>query len=205
MDTGNVPFINLEYIFTKIYNLFVYIGNVISGRSFQVPSGGASDYAGSFADAFSWVATLLTFAFIGFVIWAIYIRIRVYEVDEALGGAYSSHFIKPEVSKKKINAKWELIRSHFESNNPNDWRAAIIDADTLLDEVVTSLGYTGESLGAKLTSIRVNDFPTLQSAWEGHKMRNVIAHQGTNYSLSERQKEITRRHFEAVFRDVGII
>lgn len=205
MDTGNVPFINLEYIFTKIYDLFAYLVNGISGGNVIIQSSGSSDYASTFSGAFSWIATILTFAFIGFVIWAIYIRIRVYEVDEVLSGQYSGHFVKPVVSQKKSNARWEQIRAHFESQNPNDWRAAIIDADSLLEEVVTNLGYTGESLGAKLTSIRVNDFPTIQSAWEGHKMRNVIAHQGSSFSLTERQKEITRRHFEAVFRDAGII
>lgn len=205
MDTGNVPFINIEYIFSAIYNFFVYIKNVVVWGSFQAPSGGNSDYANTFGDVFSWIATILTFAFVGFILWAVYIRIRIYEVDEELGGAYTKHFVKPEVSQKLVNQRWEQIRAHFESENPNDWRAAIIDADTLLEEVVTGLGYTGESLGAKLTSIRLNDFPTLQSAWEAHKMRNVIAHQGSNFSLSERQKEITRKHFEAVFRDTGII
>lgn len=205
MDTGNVPFINLEYIFVKIYDFFVYLQNALVSGSFLVPSGGTSDYAQSFGSFFSWLATILTFAFIGFVIWAVYIRIRVYEVDEVLSGAYSAHFVKPVVVAQRINPKWEQIRAHFESANPNDWRAAIIDADTLLEELVTNLGYTGESLGAKLTSIRVNDFPTLQSAWEGHKMRNVIAHEGSNFTLTERQKEITRKHFEAVFRDAGVI
>jgi hypothetical protein len=205
MDTGNVPFINLEYIFVKIYDFFVYLQNVLVTGSFLAPSGGTSDFAQSFGNTFSWLATILTFAFIGFIIWAVYIRIRVYEVDEALSGAYSAHFVKPEIVAKRINPKWEQIRTHFESTNPNDWRAAIIDADALLEELVTGLGYTGESLGAKLTSIRVNDFPTLQSAWEGHKMRNVIAHEGSNFTLTERQKEITRRHFEAVFHDAGVI
>ena len=85
------------------------------------------------------------------------------------------------------------------------WRAAIIDADTMLEELVTGLGYTGDTFGEKLSSIRVNDFPTLQSAWEGHKMRNILAHEGSGFNLTERQKEITRRHFEAVFRDMGVI
>ena len=204
MDTG-VPFINLEYIFAKIFDFLVYIKNVVLTGSFLVPSGGTSDYASTFGDLFSWIATILTFAFIGFIIWAIYIRIRVYEVDEALGGAYAAHFVKPDIKVKQLNPRWEQIRAHFESKNPNDWIAAIIEADIMLEEVVTSLGYTGESLGAKLTSIRINDFPTLQSAWEAHKMRNNVAHGGMTYNLTERQKDITRRHFEAVFHDLKII
>ncbi|MSU55675.1 MAG: hypothetical protein EXS46_04035 [Candidatus Taylorbacteria bacterium] len=203
MET-NVPFINIEYIFTKIYDFLIYIKNVILTGSFNAGSG-TSDYAGSFGHILALVVTILTFACIAFIIWGIYVRIRIFEIDEALDGEYKGHFIKPETKLERVNMRWQNILSHFNSTNPNDWRAAIIDADAMLDEVVTSLGYTGEGLGAKLTSIRINDFPTLQSAWEAHKMRNIIAHEGANYNLTERQKEITRRYFETVFRDAGVI
>jgi hypothetical protein len=203
MET-NVPFINIEYIFTKIYDFLIYVKNVILTGNLNVAAG-TSDYAGTFSHILQWVVTLFTFAAVVFIIWAIYIRVRIFEVDEILDGGYKAHFIKPEVKQDRSNQRWQTILNHFNSQNPNDWRAAIIEADIMLDEVVTSMGYTGEGLGAKLTSIRINDFPTLQSAWEGHKMRNIIAHEGANYNLTERQKEITRRHFEAVFRDRGVI
>lgn len=192
-------------LFVKINDFFVYVKNVFVLGTFHAPSGGYSDYASSIGNLFSWLATLLTLFFIGFVIWAVYIRIRVYEVDQELDGAYKGHFIIPTATMQKINPRWHQIASHFDSSNPNDWRAAIIDADVLLEELVTNLGYTGVSLGEKLTQIKQNDFPTIQSAWEAHKMRNVIAHGGAGFTLTERQKEITRRYFEAVFHDAGII
>ncbi len=201
----SVPFINIEYIFSKIYDFFVYIKNVILTGSFSAVSGGTSDYAQTIGNTLSWVVTIMTLLFVVFVVWAIYIRIRIYEVDQELDGAYKSHFVKPEHKQGIINQRWQRILANFASDNPNDWRAAIIDADTMLEELVTSLGYTGDTFGEKLTSIRVNDFPTLQSAWEAHKMRNILAHEGSNFNLTERQKEITRRHFDAVFRDMGII
>lgn len=195
MET-NVPFINVEYIFTKIYDFLIYVKNVILTGDIR---------SGDFGNIFPWIVTLSTFLAIALIIGMIYTRIRIFEVDEELDGSYKGHFIKPEIKQDRSNLRWQTILSHFNSQNPNDWRAAIIEADIMLEEVVTSLGYTGEGLGAKLTSIRINDFPTLQSAWEGHKMRNIIAHEGANYNLTERQKEITRRHFEAVFRDAGVI
>ncbi len=195
MDNG-VPFINLEYIFTKIYDFLIYVKNVVLTGNL---------HTGDFGNVFAWFVTLSTFFVIVLIIWLVYIRVRIFEVDEQLDGAYKGHFIKPETKAEKVNVRWQTILAHFNSTNPNDWRAAILDADTMLDELVTSMGYTGDGLGAKLTTIRINDFPTLQSAWEGHKMRNIIAHQGANYNLTERQKEITRRHFETVFRDAKII
>lgn len=201
----NVPFINLEYIFVKIYDFLIYIKNVILTGSFQVSSGGGSDYAFSFASIGSWFVTIMTILFVVFIIWAIYIRIRIFEVDEIIDGSYKSHFIQPQVKTIQVNTRWQSIANHFASTNPNDWRAAIMDADVMLEELVTSLGYTGESLGAKLTSIRLQDFPTLQIAWEAHKIRNKIAHEGTTYVLNEREKELARKNFETVFRSAGMI
>lgn len=200
------PAITLGSILAAIFNFFVYIKGVIVTGSFIVtPNTSSVDYAAFFTHIGSWIVTIMTFLFIIFVTWAIYVRIRVYEIDEHLDTAYKGHFIKPETKITKVNARWQQVMTHFASQNPNDWRAAILDADSMLDELVTSLGYTGQNLGEKMMSIRVNDFPTLQSAWEGHKIRNIIAHEGANYNLTERQKEVTRRHFESVFRDAGII
>jgi hypothetical protein len=195
MDNG-VPFINLEYIFSKIYDFLIYVKNVILTGDI---------HSGDFGNIFPWIVTLATIFVIGMLIWMVYVRVRIYEVDEELDAAYKGHFIKPETKAERVNVRWQNILAHFNSSNPNDWRVAILDADTMLDELVTSLGYTGDGLGEKLRSIRINDFPTLQSAWEGHKMRNIIAHEGANYNLTERQKEITRRYFEAVFRSAGVI
>lgn len=200
-----VRFINLEYIFTKIYDFFLYLINIILGRgNVNVPSG-TTDYAGFFSNTGAWIVTILTFLFVIFVIWAIYIRVRIFEIDEHLDGVYKGHFVIPKPAEKRTNERWDRILEHFVSPNPNDWRAAIIDADNMLEELITALGYSGATFGEKLKGINLNDFPTLQSAWEAHKIRNIIAHEGVNYNLTERQKDITRRHFESVFKDAGVI
>ena len=204
MESGTT-FINIEYIFVKIYDFLVYVKNVVLTGSFSASSGGYSDYAQTFSSIGSWLVTILTIAIILFIIWAIYIRIRIYEIDETLEGSYTGHFKSPEVHLEKVNTRWQGILAHFASHNVNDWRAAVIDADTMLEELVTSLGYTGSSLGEKMMTIRVNDFPMLNVAWEAHKVRNLVAHAGTAYNLTEQQKELTRKNIEAVFRDAGII
>jgi hypothetical protein len=139
MDT-NVPFINLEYIFTRIYDFLIYVKNVILTGDI---------HSGDFGNIFPWIVTLSTFFVVGMIIWMIYVRIRIFEVDEKLDGAYKGHFIKPETKSLKVNTRWQTILTHFSSSNPNDWRAAIIDADAMLDELVTSMGYTGDGLGAE--------------------------------------------------------
>jgi hypothetical protein len=47
------------------------------------------------------------------------------------------------------------------SQNQNDWKAAIIDADNLLEETLEENKFYGESVGDRLKKA---DFATLQSA-----------------------------------------
>lgn len=200
----NSSTINFAYVSSKFGDLLIYIKNIILTGSFNASSGTA-DYAGSLSHIMSWVVTILIFSFFIFVAWVVYIRLRIYEVDQKLDTSYKAHYIKPEPKGVKTNARWEAISAHFASSNPNDWRAAIIDADSMMEELITSLGYTGASFGEKLKSININEFPALQSVWEAHKVRNLVAHEGVNYNLTERQKEITKRYFENVFRSAGLL
>lgn len=200
----NVPYLNIEWVFVRIYDFLIFVRNFIfSGGRVDVSSG-TTDYASVIHSVGSWIATILTIAFFIFFIWAVYIRVRIHEIDKELDGAYKGHFVKPVTQAKRTNERWEDISAHFASQNQNDWRVAIINADIMLDELVTGLGYAGAGLGEKLKSINQNDFPTLQSAWEAHKIRNIIAHE-PNYNLTERQKELVRKQYENVFRNAGLI
>lgn len=85
------------------------------------------------------------------------------------------------------NERWERVEALVSSDNPGDWRVAIIEADIMLDELITSMGYDGESLGDKLKRIEQSDMTTLDAAWEAHKVRNRIAHSGSDFILTNRE------------------
>ena len=93
----------------------------------------------------------------------------------------------------------------IESGQESDWRQAIIEADIMLDEVLDQLGYQGESVGEKLRAVNPAQFRTLNNAWEAHRVRNEIAHQGSAYQLTERLAHRTIANYEAVFREHGEI
>jgi len=90
----------------------------------------------------------------------------------------------------ELGKRWDNILKHSQFGNENDWKQAIIEADIILDELVMKLGYKGEGLGEKLKRAVKGDFKTLDQAWEAHKVRNMIAHSGSNFSLN--QVEVNR-------------
>jgi hypothetical protein len=102
------------------------------------------------------------------------------------------------------NERWEKLLKYLESENPSEWKLAIIEADNLLDEMVAKMGYGGENLGERLKVIEPSDFLTLQDAWEAHKVRNRIAHE-SSYQLTKREAKKVIGLYEKVFREFHFI
>lgn len=99
------------------------------------------------------------------------------------------------------NKKWENIKNLMSSHNSSDWRQGIIEADIILDDLLTKMGYQGNSIGDKLKQIEKSDFDTLDEAWSAHKIRNRIAHRGTEYRLEKNEAEKVIKDYEKVFKE----
>ncbi len=105
----------------------------------------------------------------------------------------------------KMQLRWAKILEHANSTNENDWRHAILDADIMLDELLDAQGYKGDTMGDKLKQVERSDFRTIDLAWEAHKVRNKIAHEGSALSLSEREVRRVVALFEQVFREFHLV
>lgn len=103
------------------------------------------------------------------------------------------------------NERWNNILAHLSSNNPGDWRVAIIEADSMLEILMDQLGFKGKSLGDRLKSADRDKFPGLTTAWEVHTIRNRIAHEGISYEISLHEARRVIALYENIFRDFGYI
>lgn len=113
----------------------------------------------------------------------------------------------PPVHQQTIpeNPTWTNIRAKLLSDNESDWRLAIIEADIYLESILRDRGYPGDTLADKLKSTNRNDLPSLQNAWDAHMVRNRIAHDGQNFTLTQPEARRVLANFEIVFRDLGVI
>ncbi|MCA9354062.1 MAG: hypothetical protein KC877_00905 [Candidatus Kaiserbacteria bacterium] len=96
------------------------------------------------------------------------------------------------------------VLKHSDSDNPNDWKLAIIEADIILDDVLKQRGYIGSSLGERLKSISSSQLSSLDDAWEAHKVRNRIAHDGADFVLTKRLAHETIGRYQRVFNEFGV-
>lgn len=191
------PQANVEYWFRLLYECF---------------HGGC--YAGGTADTTQLSALLshiwLWIIFIGYIIAIVamivivYCIIRLFELRKREEEHYGTLLIAPD-GKDGINPRWVHIDSLRKSDQPNDWRTAIMEADIMLDDMLTKQGYDGVGVGEKLKAVEPSDFNTLDDAWEAHKVRNQIAHQGSTFDLTETLAQRTLARYEAVFKEFKIL
>lgn len=107
------------------------------------------------------------------------------------------------VSEK--NARFEHVTELVASENPGDWRVAIMEADIMLDDLLKSMGHDGESIGDRLKLVEKSDFTTIDLAWEAHKIRNRIAHHGSDFILTHREAKRVVDLYRQVFEEFDVV
>jgi FlaA1/EpsC-like NDP-sugar epimerase len=108
-----------------------------------------------------------------------------------------------DISRTQL--RWNRIVEEASSDNEQNWRLAILEADIMLNELLDSLGYKGETMADKMRQVERGDFNTIDIAWEAHRARNAIAHQGLSSPLSPREARRIVGLYERVFREFKFI
>ncbi len=104
----------------------------------------------------------------------------------------------------KSSSRLDDVLTHIASPHPNDWKLAIIEADIILDDALKSRGFAGNSLGERLKSVSPSQLNSLNEAWEAHKVRNRIAHEGADFVLTKRIADETISRYRRVFNELGV-
>lgn len=190
------PFGILDFI----YNL---IRDFIMGRG----SSYWSDYFLSLYHDYGYIlilfSMLVSSVLVVFIFYVIFRINQVYSKQRKLLRPVKNAEEKKE--EKIKNEKWEIIIEHIESENGNDWRLAILEADIVLGEMLDKLGYRGEGIGEQLKSVDKSDFTTIDDAWEAHKIRNSIAHEGASFLITEREAKRIIGLYKKVFEEHNYI
>jgi len=127
----------------------------------------------SFLPVLATISIVLSMLFVLGIVYATY-RFREIRIEESK--KFSPINIE-EIEDKRHVGLWDVILKHMESDNPAEWKIAIIEADNLLDELLRERGYEGETLGDRMKSIDGKKVVSLQAAWDAHKVRNALVHE----------------------------
>ena len=183
--------LNLEYLFYQIYHFFVD-GGIDGG--FLTPLSGL----------WFWLRFVSIPISLALVIWVIYLTVKIMALRREERLVLQQILETTRNNKPEVNQAWQKILTQMSLLNPSEWKLAIIEADNLLDHLVKTMNYPGENLGERLKNIEPSDFTTLNDAWEGHKMRNRIAHE-SGYTPTENEARRAIANYRRVFEEFGII
>lgn len=153
---------------------------------------------------YSIFAFILSALFIYGIIYA-YIRVNQMSEEQAQKLHEQEQMWKELHSGHIENERWHSVQTHLASDNPNDWKLAIIEADVLLERMLEKAGYAGTTIGDKLKSATVRSFATLDDAWQAHRVRNQIAHGGADFVLTQKVAKETLILYERVFKEFSFL
>jgi hypothetical protein len=186
--------------------------NRISAAFHAVAPGGYSSASSSFADYFnnnilptvSLVSYSLSALLLFGIVWNV---IRLTSLNKILHAT----FHMPQAGTSEVipntdkNSRWERVLEHLNSTSPNDWKFSILEADIMLADLLDTLQYHGDTMADKLKAVEPSDFTTIESAWEAHKIRNMVAHSGGDFVLTDREARRVVDLYKAVFDEFKII
>lgn len=108
-----------------------------------------------------------------------------------------------DISKTQL--RWNRVVEQAYSDNEQNWRLAILEADIMLNELLDVLGYKGETMADKMKSVERADFNSIDQAWEAHRVRNQVAHQGSERLLNQREVHRVIGLYQSVFREFKFV
>lgn len=132
----------------------------------------------------------------------IYAFLRISQIQKHHRHEMELEAVKNKVKDEIPHPRWEKVLDHLSSENPNEWRLAILESDIILGEMLEKMSYgRGQTIGERLKTIEESDFHTIDKAWEAHKIRNMIAHEGSDYILTQREAKRVVSLYEEVFHE----
>ena len=142
---------------------------------------------------------------IPFLAIAIYSWIRILQIRR--GESLKFRAAQRTVATQDIprtQLRWNRVIEQANSSNPESWRLSILEADIMLNELLDLQGYKGETIADKMKQVDRMKFNSIESAWDAHKIRNRVAHEG-GLSLTPREVRSAITLYERVFKEFRYI
>ena len=108
----------------------------------------------------------------------------------------------PTMQDFEDHPRFAIVQGYMNSNHEALWRIGILEADNMLADVLREKGYQGEGVGEMLQNA---NFKTVDLAWDAHKLRNRIAHTGSDFVLTEREAKRAFILYEYVFKELKVV
>jgi hypothetical protein len=145
----------------------------------------------------------------------------VFDIALAVGIGYAfwqvlpyrpQYLLHPPKPKKRtltlksavIRERWVATTKRFSTGTTEAMRMAIIEADSVADEVLKELGLAGEHMADRLEKLSEEEVQSLAGLWRSHRIRNNIVH-SPDFEIAPDEAKRAIDGYEAFLKEVGVI
>lgn len=185
-------YLNIEYVFSKIVE---YTQPIIKALS--------DPHTWSTIGIISMILSIICLAIIIFSIVRM-VEIQIYDKKEIEHEIHNA-LMKEKEREKNANPRWHYILTLIESPNDSDWRVAIIEADSMMEENLKGRGLSGTTVSELLEGAKGSGYRSIQDAWDAHLVRNQIAHEGLDFPISQVEGRRVIKMYQNFFEELGIV
>lgn len=108
------------------------------------------------------------------------------------------------LTKRKSLKGWEQIRKRISSPVQQEWKIAVLEADTILNEILKMAGYLGISLDKKLEILTKENLSNLEEIKKAHLISNQIM-KDPGMELKKEDAIIALKSYKKAFVELNLL
>ena len=144
------------------------------------------------------IAGLVLFSFIVFVL------IKTSWLKKLIIWDWKEFFSYKPYGVRKVLKTWIKITKRLESGLESEYKLAVTEADSMLNDILKRMNFEGEVLTDRLDKLTSATIPNLEQVREAHNIRNSIIH-NPDHKLSFEEAKKVLGIYEQAFRDLELL
>ena len=105
---------------------------------------------------------------------------------------------------RRMAGKWQKVQARLETANEAEYKLAVIEADSILNDILLRMGFRGETLGDRLKILTPAIIPNLDDVQKAHQTRNNVVHD-PDYHLTLEETQKTLEIYQATLSNLDLI
>lgn len=105
---------------------------------------------------------------------------------------------------RKMTQRWQKTQARLETAQEAEYKLAVIEADSMLDEALKRMSFPGVTVDERLQNLSTAIVANVEELRQAHALRNNVVHD-PNFRLSLDEARKTISAFEKAFQSLDLI
>lgn len=122
-------------------------------------------------------------------------------LKEVIFRDFARFFFGQTYGARKFIRQWEKVKERVERGTQSEWKLSIMEADDMLDDILTKMGVAGATIEERLRNAKKDAPGGFDFATKAHTVRDNVVHD-PDYQLTKDEARDTLDIYEKTFQDL---